>query len=271
MTQLQRFVRVVLLAGMLLLVGSCVTTTPPGSAQLRSIVHAMPGSDPPWQLADTARGVTVRRGGANVPVHVRMLLEPGDEITTDGGVAAVLRLGGDVGEAILDERTSVRLGSLEVFFGKVFANLRGVFTVRSETVEAVNDGTRYLFEVAPSRATRVTVVDGTITCQPRRGSWGAVRVGAQRALVVDYPGTSTPRFTPANPLEIASRYESIRGAQPAPTQGYCCRSGQVTQTMSNQCDGTFWPSRAGADQECRPAPPPPPRPPPPKQPGVIVR
>lgn len=267
MTKLRWLALLVLQVGALVLLGSCVTT-PPGAARLTSIVHAMPGADPPWQLADNARGVTVRRAGADVRVHTGMLLEPGDEITTGGGVAAVLQLGG-VGEAVVDERTSVRLGSLEVIFGKVFANLRGIFTVRSETVEAVNDGTRYLFEVAPSRATRVVVVDGAVTCRPRRGSWSAVRVSAQRALIVDYPGTSTPRITAVDPRDIASRYQSIRGALPAPTSGYCCRSGQVTQTMSNQCGGTFWPLLALAERDCRPPPRPPP--PPPYTPGVIVR
>src|SRR5664279_2634600 len=205
MTRLRWLALVVLQVGVLALLDSCVTT-PPGEARLHVVVHYVQGADPQWQRADSARGVSVRRAGVDTRAQLGMLLLPGDEISTSADVAAVLQLGG-VGEAVLDEQTSVRLGSLEVIFGKVFADLRGLFTVRSDTVEAVNDGTRYLFEVSRGHSTRIVVADGAVTCRPRTGSWAAVRVGQQSALQVDYPGRSTPRLAPADTRDTLARFQ----------------------------------------------------------------
>lgn len=259
MTRLRCLVLFLVQVWVLALLGSCVTT-PPGDARLRSVVKFVQGADPQWQLAGNALGVSVRRAGVDTRAQLGMLLEPGDELRTSAGVAAVLQLGG-VGEAVLDEQTSVRLGSLEVLFGRIFARLRGVFTVRSETVEAVNDGTRYVFEVSGNRSTRVVVVEGVVTCRSRNGSWSPVRVGPQQALQLDYGGNSAPRLMPADTRDTrdtVSRLETIRNAQPAPVPGFCCQAGQVTPSLSNQCIGSFSISRSGAENDCRPVPPPPP-------------
>jgi len=249
-----RVAMVVLWLGLLVLLGSCATPLPPGDARLRSVVRYVGGADPPWQRTDNALGVNVRRGGVEITPRIGMLLEPGDDIRTGADVAVVLQLGA-VGEAVVDEQSSVRLGSLEVFFGRVFANLRGLFTVRSETLEAVNDGTRYLFEVSGNRVTRLTVVDGAVTCRPRTGAWGAVRVGPQRALEIDFPGKAAPRVMPADTRGVLARFESIRTAQPAPVRGFCCDAGKVTSSMSNKCGGTFSTLQSVAEYACRPPPP----------------
>jgi hypothetical protein len=211
------------------------------------------GADPPWQRTDNAVGVNVHRGGVDVAPRPGLLLMPGDDIRTGAGVAVVLQV--EAGELVVDEQSSVRLGSLEVFFGRVFASLRGLFIVRSETLEAANDGTRYVFEVSGARATRLTVVDGAVNCRSRTGSWGAVRVDPRQALEVDYLGKA-PRVMPADPSAAVTRFESIRSAQPAPVAGFCCANGTVTPSMSNQCGGTFEILKSVAEYACRPKPPP---------------
>ena len=104
--------------------------------QLWQIAREVPGADPRWQRADAATaGVRVWRGGREIAVQRLMELLPGDEIETGANAAAVLRFR-DAGDTLVLERTRVRIGSLEVIFGRMFALLRNRFTVTSETVVA---------------------------------------------------------------------------------------------------------------------------------------
>jgi len=241
------------LVGAALLFATSCTTVPEGTPRLQEVARVVPGGDPPWQRVDDPSGVRLRRGGAEQPVRLGMALEPGDVLSTGPGVAAVLRLAGR-GEAALDENSSVRIGSLEVLFGRLFADLRGLFVVRSETVEAVNEGTRFLFEVERDRNVRVVVADGALTCRSRTGAWSPVRLTPARALLV-YPGAEPPRVFPADPREVDT---PLRAITAAPRTGWCCSGdgGQVSPGWEARCPGRWSVSRESAEAQCRPKLPP---------------
>ena len=185
--------------------------------QLWQIAREVPGADPRWQRADAATaGVRVWRGGREIAVQRLMELLPGDEIETGANAAAVLRFR-DAGDTLVLERTRVRIGSLEVIFGRMFALLRNRFTVTSETVVAGVEGTRFLFEVGRDRAVRVAVADGAVVCRSPQDAWAPVRLQANEALLSRYLSRAPPmrrRPTRASCARTSS-YRAMSAARPS--------------------------------------------------------
>jgi len=170
--------------------------------QLWQIAREVPGADPRWQRVDANRpGVRVWRGGREIAVQRLMVLQPGDEIETGQNVAAVLRFR-DAGDTLVLNGTRVRIGSLEVLFGRVFAVLRNRFTVSSDTVVAGVEGTSFVFEVDRNRAVRVAVADGAVVCRSPQGAWAPVRLRANEALRSRYPGRGPPLVGNADAREL---------------------------------------------------------------------
>jgi hypothetical protein len=232
----------------------------PGTAtapvQLLQIAREVPGAEPRWQRADADKaGVRVWRGGREIPVRRLMAMLPGDEMETGANAATVLRVR-DVGDVLVLERTRVRMGSLEVFFGRVFALLRNQFTVSSETVVAGVEGTRFLFEVGRDRTVHVAVADGAVVCRSPQDAWAPVRLRANEALLSRYPSRAPPTQTAADASELRAYEQLSRDVSGAPEQGWCCRDGQVSPSWSNRCTGSFDTDRADAVRQCRQVPPP---------------
>ncbi len=176
--------------------------------QLWQIAREVPGADPRWQRvdADTA-GVRVWRGGREIAVRRLMALQPGDEIETGQSVAAVLRFR-DAGDTLVLNGTRVRIGSLEVLFGRVFALLRNRFTVSSQTVVAGVEGTRFLFEVGRDRAVHVAVADGVVVCSSPQGAWAPVRLRSNEGLRSRYPSRGPPVVGKTDASELRA-YEAM--------------------------------------------------------------
>jgi hypothetical protein len=187
---------------------ACATGPRPAGIELQNVARDAAGTGPRWQRAEPAlAGLRVWRGYRELQAMIGMRLQAGDVVQTGPRSAAVMRFdAGDTGAAsgtiTLDENTRVRVGSLEVFFGRVFANLRGLFETSSETVIAGVEGTQFLFEVARDRSVRVAVAEGVVACRARDGSWQAVQLKAGEALVADYPTRARPRLMPANAREL---------------------------------------------------------------------
>jgi hypothetical protein len=154
------------------------------------------------------------------------------------------------------ERTRVRMGSLEVFFGRVFALQRNQFTVSSETVVAGVEGTRFVFEVGRDRTVHVAVADGAVVCRSPQSSWAPVRLRASEALLSHYPSRVPPKVSSADARELRAYEELSREVSRAPEGGWCCRDGQVTPSWSDRCAGSFDTDRADALRQCRPVSPP---------------
>lgn len=176
--------------------------------QLWQIARQVPGAEPRWQRVDADKAaVRAWRGGREIAVRRLMELLPGDEIETGANAAAVLRVR-DAGDLFVSERTRVRIGSLEVFFGRVFALLRNRFTVSSENVVAGVEGTRFLFEVGRDRAVRVAVADGAVVCRSRKGAWPPLRLRANETMLSRYPNRGPPLVGGADARELGA-YEAL--------------------------------------------------------------
>ncbi|MEO7853872.1 MAG: hypothetical protein ABIR94_16705, partial [Rubrivivax sp.] len=120
-----------------------------------------------------------------------------------GSAASIVFDGGSGGGTVtLDESSRVRVGSLEVFFGRIFANVRGLFETTSENIVAGVEGTAYLFEVARDRSVHVAVAEGVVTCTAKDGNWAAIRLPAGQSLRSAYPNRAAPRVGPADAREL---------------------------------------------------------------------
>lgn len=172
---------------------------------LHSIVRDAAPATPRWQSADAeAVGLRVWRNFVPVRPSAGMPLEPGDVLQTGPGsaVSIVFEGGAGAGTVTVDESSRVRVGSLEVFFGRIFADVRGLFETSSENIVAGVEGTAYLFEVALDRGVHVAVAEGVVACTAKDGTWVAVRLPAGQALRSGYPNRAAPRVGPADPRAL---------------------------------------------------------------------
>ena len=146
----------------------------------------MPLAQTPKYLAVSQGGINVVREGRVVATEAPCPLVQGDVIETDSSGAAVLHF--PEGELYLRSNTRVRVGSLEVLFGEIFATLRNLFTVSSENVVAGVEGTSFSFETSPGGPTRISVEEGRVVCTSVRGAWSPIPLEAGRSLVLPKKG-----------------------------------------------------------------------------------
>jgi len=221
---------------------------------------------------DLSEAVAIYQDGRRVRTTVPHVLQRGDEIETDANVIAVIRY--PAGDVYMGAATRARIGSLDVLFGKVFARVRGLFSVENQNVVAGVEGTEFAFEAADDGTVNVTVLDGTVRCSSKTLTWNPVRLGRGQSLVAN-GSNREPRVGPANPAELAQLRSWIRRVdnavappttpqpveppQPIPVQpsppsaqwGYCCEQGNVFRTVLEGCRGGFYSTQAEAYQRCR--------------------
>jgi hypothetical protein len=230
----------------------CAQTPSAPDVRLAQVAREVPGSDARWQqMAPAEAGVRVWRAGRMLQASRGMALEPGDEVETGPMAAAVLHFRG-TGDTLLGESTRVRIGSLEVLFGRIFARVRSAFEASSETVVAGVEGTRFLFEVRRDRSVRVAVAEGRVTCRSPKGDWAPFRLRTHEAVLASYPGRGTPRVVPADTRELQALDDWFRHVAAAPARGWCCADGEPVPAWSNRCaSGAFSTSHADAQAMCR--------------------
>jgi ferric-dicitrate binding protein FerR (iron transport regulator) len=135
------------------------------------------------QLVTAGPNVTVKSKGRRVSGSPGLYLYAGDVVTTSGDSYARVRFR-DGDEVWLDYQTEVRIGSLDIFFGRVFAVVQGVFTIDSEFVTAGSEGTE--FSVTVNRPNRgdysVSVKKGVVRCSSPRRKWQTLRVSRGERL-----------------------------------------------------------------------------------------
>lgn len=209
---------------------------------------AAPGGYVDVDAAAAAGHVRVTRGGQTLALHLPLALQPGDVIETAPASGAVIRL--ERGEAVLGPETRVRMGSLEVIFGRIFASVRGLFRAEDGNVAADVEGTRFAFESQRGGATRVVVLDGVVRCSPKLGGWTPVRVSAGHSLSL--AGSAQPSLTVTSPAEREEIRRWTEAVTNAPRAGYCCADGRVFPTLSNACRGRFESSEDEARRQCAP-------------------
>jgi hypothetical protein len=140
------------------------------------------------------------RGNQRVPFSVPQVLERDDELETARDVMAVIRY--PIGDVYVDAGTHVRIGSLDVLFGRVFAKVKGFFSVENQNVVAGVEGTEFAFEVARDGSTEITVLDGAVLSSSKRLPWKPLRVTRNQAFWVTNAGMQI-RVGAAPPTELA--------------------------------------------------------------------
>jgi hypothetical protein len=196
----------------------------------------------------------VFRDGKPVAARPPLTLQPGDELETGTGGAALVQLP-DGGMVVIDARSRVRIGSLEVLFGRVFAAVRGLFSVESENVVAGVEGTEFAFEVTPDKGVRVVVLEGVVVCTSKAGRWPPTRLRSGLGFSTR-PGTGTPRVAAASQRELDDLRGWVRRVTSAARPGYCCDAGRVFASQSSNCRGAFYADSASAQRACAPTPAP---------------
>jgi hypothetical protein len=220
---------------------------------------------------DLSDAVAIYRDGRRLRTTVPQILRRGDEIETAHDVIAVIRY--PAGDVYIGAATGARIGSLDVLFGKVFARVRGLFSVENENVVAGVEGTEFAFDVAADGTVNVTVLDGTVRCSSKTLAWNPVRVVRGQTFAAT-DANREPRVGPADPAELAQLRSWVRRvdnavAPPAPPQplpipvpplppvpetrwGYCCDAGRVFRTTQDGCRGSLYNTQAEAYQRCQP-------------------
>jgi hypothetical protein len=220
---------------------------------------------------DLSDAVAIYRDGRRLRTTVPQILQRGDEIETAHDVIAVIRY--PAGDVYIGAATLARIGSLDVLFGKVFARVRGLFSVENENVVAGVEGTEFAFDVAGDGTVNVTVLDGTVRCSSKTLAWNPVRVVRGQTFAAT-DSNREPRVGPADPAELAQLRNWVRRvdnavAPPAPPQplpipvpplppvpetrwGYCCDAGRVFRTTQDGCRGSLYNTQAEAYQRCAP-------------------
>jgi FecR protein len=236
---------------------------------------------------DLSDAVAIYREGRGLVADVPQFLQRGDEIETSVDVVAVIRY--PAGNVYIAAATRARIGSLDVLFGKVFARVRGLFSVESQNVVAGVEGTEFAFEVAGDGTVHVTVLDGAVRCSSRTLNWNAVHLARDQAFAAT-DSTRDPRVAQADPVELAQLRSWVRRVDdaialptppspspqpptpsPPPTPppppiisvpplppappaqfGYCCEAGRVFATTLGGCRGNLYDTQAEAYRQCRP-------------------
>jgi len=149
---------------------------------------------------EQSRVVAFFRGGQRLPFSVPQVLERDDEFETARDVMAVIRY--PIGDVYVDAGTRVRIGSLDVLFGRVFAKVKGFFSVENQNVVAGVEGTEFAFEVARDGSTEITVLDGAVLSSSKRLPWKPLRVTRNQAFWVTDSGMQI-KVGAAPPTELA--------------------------------------------------------------------
>ena len=239
--------------------------------------------------SDVSDAVGLYRDGRRLSIDLPQFLQRGDEIVTSADTIAVIRY--PEGNVYVGSATRARVGSVDVLFGKIFARVRGFFSVENQSVVAGVEGTEFAFEVGSDREVHITVLEGAVRCSSKALSWDPVRVGrGQTFVALDSRGgflvPPAPIVRPAAPRVLAelrnwvlSVDDAIAPAPapppppspppPSPPQppapppplpppsgpptlsGYCCEAGRIFTATPAECGGALYGTAAEAYRQCR--------------------
>jgi hypothetical protein len=236
-----------MLIGVAALLGGCATAT-----RLDRVMRKDPSVPAGYVIVDAgeaSRFVTVFRAGRPLGARPSFTLQQGDEVETGADGAAVIQFP-DGSVAAIDARTRVRIGSLEVLFGRVFASVRGLFSIESENVVAGVEGTEFMFEVGADRGVRVVVLDGVVVTRSKTRSWNPIRLRPGSAFSSPYPNREPPQVGPASQRELDDIRAWMRGLIGAPRSGYCCDGTRVFASVASECRGFFSATESEARRSC---------------------
>ena len=136
----------------------------------------------PYATLDSIGEVSVLRAGRTLAVRAELPLQRGDQIQTHVAAYVVIRYAGGA-RVYLKPNTAVRVGSLFVFAGEVFARARGFFRIDTDFVNAGVQGTEFTLISDGDSVARVTVREGRVICSSPTGRWIPVLLQGGEQLV----------------------------------------------------------------------------------------
>lgn len=133
----------------------------------------------------------------------RRELAPGPEqrVATDARSVAVIRYY-DGSVVYVAPGSVVRVGSIFVEFGEIFARARGLFRVDTQFVTAAVEGTEYSVRVRPRNDVTVVVLQGGVRCISKKIQWPEFVLSAGE--IAFFEAQEFPRADRASDSEIAS-------------------------------------------------------------------
>lgn len=148
--------------------------------------------------AETVVGIEVIRSDGE---RRQLAPERKQRITTDAKSIAVIRYADD-SVVFVTPNSVVRVGSIFVEFGEIFAKVQGLFRVDTQFVTAGVEGTEYSVRVQARNDVTVAVLEGSIRCQSKKIRWPEFVLGAREIAI--FEGQDFPRTGRASEAEIAS-------------------------------------------------------------------
>jgi ferric-dicitrate binding protein FerR (iron transport regulator) len=136
----------------------------------------------PFATLDALGEVSVVRAGRTLPVRPALPLQRGDQVRTHADAYAVIRYAAS-GRVYLKPNTAVRIGSLFVFSGEVFARVRGFFRIDTDFVNAGVQGTEFTVISERDTGAIVTVREGRVVCSSPSARWIPVLMRGGERLV----------------------------------------------------------------------------------------
>jgi len=159
------------------------------------------GAPEPAAMLETLGNVSVLRVGKPLRPRPELRLQPGDEVATDVNGYAVIRYASGA-SVYLKPDTRVRVGSIFVVFGEVFARAKELFRVDTDFVTAGVEGTEFSLQANRMGLITVTVREGIVVCSSMRGRWAPVRMqNGERLVAVQ---EQTPEVTKVPGKELRS-------------------------------------------------------------------
>jgi hypothetical protein len=159
---------------------------------------------------------SVWRRGVRLAYADGMPIQRGDEIETDAANHALIAF--DNGDTVyMSPVTRVRVGTIFVFFGEIFARIvsgQDTFRADSEVVSAGVERTEFLMRVnRTTKEATVTVRSGVVRCSSTGTSerWVAQRVEVNQQLTV--PATVARPGTGGRPVAIQPKPIRLERAQ----------------------------------------------------------
>lgn len=148
--------------------------------------------------------VGIRRSGRALDYAPGMWVASGDIIRTDGVNRAVVDYA-DGNRVVIYTHTQIRLGSVFVEFGRMFALVRDFFRADSDVLTAAPERTEFMMEVGlATPGTTVTVRRGAVLCIPRFARWMPIRLRENEWLRADRRSRFGPRTSRQSPQETAA-------------------------------------------------------------------
>lgn len=166
------------------------------------------------------RSIRIIRNDVRVAPRLNMPLEIGDEIITDPESTVVIRYPNG-SEVYLRPNTHVKIQSIYLLYGELFAKVKGAFRVETSFAAAGVEGTEFSLRVDPDNQLSVIVLDGVVNLSPKieygesTRPWNSISIGKDEKAVIGGKINDAPKFRELHGRETSTQ-EVYKNVVPVP-------------------------------------------------------